>query len=64
MYKAINCKGCPIRGVCHNQNAGRIIKVSHAGNYLKRKAKEKLLSDLGIHYRKKVQLKQSRFLGT
>jgi transposase len=53
IYKAINCKGCPIRGVCHNQKAERIIKVSHTGNYLRRKAKERLESDTGKFYRKK-----------
>ena len=53
IYKAINCNGCPIRGVCHNQKAERIIKVSHTGNYLKRKAKQRLESDIGKYYRKK-----------
>jgi len=53
IYKAINCKGCPIRGVCHNQKAERIITVSHTGNYLRRKAKERLESDIGKYYRKK-----------
>lgn len=53
VYKAINCRGCPIRGICHNQKAERIIKVSHTGNYLKTKAKEKLESDIGKYYRKK-----------
>jgi transposase len=53
IYKAINCNGCPIRGVCHNQKAERIIKVSHTGNDLKRKAKQRLESDIGKYYRKK-----------
>jgi len=52
-YQAINCSGCPIRAVCHNQKTERIISVSHMGNYLKRKAKEKLQTDVGKYYRKK-----------
>jgi hypothetical protein len=52
-YKAINCQGCPLRAVCHKGQSERIISVSHTGNYLKQKAREKLESDIGIIYRKK-----------
>lgn len=52
-YEAINCQGCLVRGVCHNGKKERIIGVSHRGNYLKRRAKERLESDVGINYRKK-----------
>lgn len=52
-YQAQNCDRCPIRGICHNQKGNRIIEVSHAGNYLRNKAKEKLESQEGIYYRKK-----------
>ena len=53
IYQAINCKGNPVRGVCHNQKGNRIISVSHRGNYLRKKAKEKLETEEGIKYRKK-----------
>jgi transposase len=52
-YKAINCTGCPIRSVCHKGQSERIVSVSHKGNYLKQKAREKLESEIGIKYRKK-----------
>lgn len=52
-YKAVNCSGCPIRAVCHKGQSERIVSVSHLGNYLKQKSKEKLESDIGIKYRKK-----------
>jgi transposase len=52
-YQAQNCEGCSIRGVCHNQKGNRIIEVSHKGNYLRKKAKDKLESEKGIYYRKK-----------
>lgn len=53
LYQAINCNGCPVRGVCHNQKGNRIISVSHRGNYLRKKAKEKLETEEGVKYRKK-----------
>jgi transposase len=52
-YQAQRCEGCPISGVCHNKKGNRIIEVSHAGNYLRRKAKERLESQEGIYYRKR-----------
>lgn len=52
-YQAKNCMGCPVKGVCHNQQGNRVISVSHRGNYLREKAKEKLESETGILYRKK-----------
>lgn len=52
-YQAQNCEGCSIRGVCHNQKGNRKIEVSHTGNYLRMKAKDKLESEKGIYYRKK-----------
>ena len=52
-YQAKRCDGCPVRGVCHNQAGNRIIEVSHKGNQLRRKAREKLESEIGISYKKK-----------
>jgi hypothetical protein len=52
-YQARNCESFSIRGVCHNQKGNRIIEVSHTGNYLRKKAKDKLGSEKGIYYRKK-----------
>ncbi len=53
MYQAKNCEGCHLREVCHNQKGNRIIEISHMGNYLRKKAKDKLESEKGIYYRKK-----------
>lgn len=52
-YRAVNCRGCPIRGVCHRSKQERIIEVSHNGNQLKSRAEQRLVSDAGLHYRKK-----------
>ena len=49
-YQAVNCNGCPVRGVCHNQKSERKISVSHKGKLLREKAKEKLKSERGEYY--------------
>ena len=53
LYQATNCNGCPIRGVCNDQSGDRVISVSHRGNLLKQRAKERLESERGLYYRKK-----------
>lgn len=52
-YKAQNCNGCPLRGVCHKAAGNRVIEVNENLNRLKAKAKEKLTSEEGIQRRKK-----------
>ena len=52
-YKAKNCEGCPLRGVCHQAKGNRGIEVNHHLNNLKKQAEEKLLSQEGIQHRKK-----------
>jgi len=51
-YQAQNCCNCPIRGRCHKAKGNRIIEVSHRLNELKAKARDRLLSELGIAHRK------------
>ena len=51
-YQAINCNGCPLRGLCHKSKHHRIIERNHNLIRLKAKAKEKLLSKEGIAHRK------------
>ena len=53
IYKAQNCEGCPLKGVCHQAKGNRIIEVNHHLNELKRQANERLLSEEGIRHRKK-----------
>ena len=52
-YRAVNCAGCPLRGVCHKAEGNRTIQVSHEGNRLKQQATERLLTERGVAYRKK-----------
>jgi transposase len=52
-YQAVNCEGCPIRGVCHKSKDNRIIEINFNLNRLRAIASEKLTSEKGIYYRKK-----------
>ena len=51
-YQAINCNGCPLRTLCHKAKENRIIERNDNLIRLKKKAKEKLLSQDGIDHRK------------
>ena len=53
IYKAGNCVGCPLRGVCHQGKGNRTIEVNHHLNTLKQQAEQRLLSETGIYHRKK-----------
>lgn len=53
VYRARNCEGCPLRGVCHGARGARTIEVNHTLNRLKQKAAERLLSEEGVRHRKK-----------
>ena len=52
-YQAQNCQGCPMRGVCHDQKSNRVMKVNHKLRKYKELARQRLLSETGIAYRKK-----------
>jgi len=51
-YKASNCSGCPLRGCCFKAKGNRIIERNYQLIRLKAKAKEKLLSPVGVAHRK------------
>jgi len=50
-YQAQNCKGCPLHALCHKSKENRIIEVNHRLNKHKQKARENLISPLGIIHR-------------
>jgi transposase len=51
-YRAQNCTGCPLRGVCFKAAEGdRVIEVNHRLNTLKATARELLTSEEGLHHR-------------
>jgi len=51
-YRAQNCEGCPLRGVCHKSKGNREIEVNHHLNLLKRQARELLNTEEGVRHRK------------
>ena len=52
-YKALKCKGCPVRDVCHSQKGNRIVGINHRLRTLKGKANTLLISEEGVRHRKK-----------
>jgi transposase len=52
-YRAKNCEGCPLRGVCHKSKENRVIEINHNLNRLKAKAEDRLKSQTGIEKRKR-----------
>lgn len=51
-YRAQNCEGCPMRGVCHKAMGNRIVEINHSLRKHKQAAKERLNTEQGIKYRK------------
>lgn len=52
-YRAQNCQGCPMRGVCHQSPGNRIVEINHSLRKHKQTAKERLNTEQGIKYRKR-----------
>lgn len=52
-YQAINCEGCPLRGVCHKAKGNRSIERNHNLERHRQKARELLNSEVGLEKRKK-----------
>lgn len=53
IYKAINCKGCPMRGSCHKNTGNREIELNKKLYRHKIKVREKLKSEQGVILRKR-----------
>lgn len=52
LYRAQNCQGCPLRGLCYKAKGDRrTIEVNHRLNGYKRKARELLTSEEGLKHR-------------
>ena len=52
VYRAQNCKGCPLRGSCYKAKKDRRnIEVNHRLNDYKKKARELLTSEKGLEHR-------------
>ena len=62
-YQAQCCKGCPLRGQCHNAQGNRRIEVNHRLNELKQKARERLMSEKGLEHRSKRAIEPEAVFG-
>ena len=62
-YQAKRCEGCPLRGMCHKAKGNRLIEVNHKLNFLKQKAKEKLMSKKGLEHRSKRPIEPEAVFG-
>jgi transposase len=51
IYQAKNCNRCPLNGACHKQKGNREIEVNKKLIAHKQKARENLISDIGIELR-------------
>ncbi|QJD96124.1 transposase [Mucilaginibacter robiniae] len=52
-YRAQNCEGCPMRGVCHTTQGNRVVEINHSLRQHKQAAKERLNTEQGINLRKR-----------
>ena len=52
-YQAINCAGCPLRGLCHKGKENRIVKLNHNLRKHKQKVRANLTSEQGLFHRSK-----------
>lgn len=46
-YKAVNCAGCPLRGMCHKQDDNRVVTISHKGQNYRQQARARLSTKEG-----------------
>lgn len=64
VYKAVNCSGCPLRGMCYNGKGDRrTIEVNHRANSFKSSAKALLTSDRGLMHRSKRPIEPESCFG-
>lgn len=63
LYQAVNCNGCPLRGMCHQSKNHRVISVNHNLREHKRKAKERLMSEQGLGHRSKRPIEPEAVFG-
>ena len=63
IYKAKNCKGCPMRGSCHKSKENREIEVNHKLREHRRKARERLTSEEGLRMRRKRPIEPEAVFG-
>ncbi len=63
IYQAKNCRGCPLRGLCHQSAYNRRIEVNHNLNRHKDIVRDLLLSEQGLYHRSKRPVEPETVFG-
>ena len=64
VYRAANCKGCPLRGMCYRARSDRrTIEVNHKADAFKRRVRELLTSERGMVHRSKRPIEPEAVFG-
>ncbi len=64
VYRAANCKGCPLRGMCYKGRADRrTVEVNHTADGLKRRARELLTGERGMMHRSRRPIEPEAVFG-
>lgn len=63
VYQAKNCRGCPLKCLCHNAEGNRRIEVNHNLNRHKHKARELLTSQEGLLHRSRRPIEPEAVFG-
>ena len=64
IYRAENCRGCPLRWGCYKKkNGNREIEVNHRLMEYKRKARERLTSERGLEHRSRRPIEPEAVFG-
>lgn len=64
VYRAANCKGCPLRGMCYSARSDRrTIEVNHRADAFKRRARGLPTSGRGIVHRSKRPVEPEAVFG-
>lgn len=63
VYQAQNCKGCPMRSLCHKSKENRKIELNLKLLKYRKQAREKLMSEQGLYYRSKRPIEPEAVFG-
>lgn len=64
VYRAANCKGCPLRGMCYKGRADRrTVEVNHTANGFRRQARKPLTGERGMMHRSRRPIEPEAVFG-
>ena len=64
VYRAVNCKGCPLRGMCYKGRSDRrTIEVNHIADKFRKQARERLTCERGMMHRSRRPIEPEAVFG-